>query len=96
MTGSRPMTMRKKNNFDDIEERMAKLEGTVSQMNERLNDINDRFNDMNVRMNHLGDEITGLREKIDSNFKWLLLILLGSWITTIGTFVGFFLIILNK
>ena len=68
--------------MDGLEERTAKIEGTVSQMNERLN--------------HPGDEIIQLRDEMKSNFKWILAIILGSWITIIGTFIGFFIPLLNK
>jgi len=74
--------------MNGLEERVAKIEGAVSQMNERLN--------------HLGNEITGLRgemrdmekslrAEIRSNFKWMLGILIPMWVTIIGTFVGLFL-----
>ena len=68
--------------MNGLEERTAKIEGTVSQMNERLN--------------HPGDEIIQLRDEMKSNFKWILAIILGSWITIIGTFIGFFIPLLNK
>ena len=63
--------------MNGLEERVAKLEGTVSQMNERLN--------------HLGREISELRAEIRSNFRWMLGILIPMWVTIIGTFVGLFL-----
>ena len=79
--------------MDNLEQRVANIEGTVSQMSERLNDTN-------LRMNHLSDNMkemeTSLSKKIDSNFKWTLAIILASWITMIGTFVGFFIALLDK
>ncbi len=69
---------------NNLEQRVANIEGTVSQMNERLNHLGDE-------MIGLRGEINGIREKIDSNFKWLIFMILSSWITIIGTFIGFFI-----
>lgn len=87
-----------------MNERIAKIEGTVSQMNDRLNHLGDEIIQLRGDMKSMEVSIrsdmksmeTSLRDDIKSNFKWTLAILFGSWITIIGTFVGFFLILLNK
>lgn len=48
---------------------LAKIEGAVSQLNERLN--------------HFGEEIRDLRKEIKSNFKWTLGIFISMWISVI-------------
>jgi len=75
--------------MDGLEERTAKIEGTVSQMNERLNHLGDE-------MLQLRDEMKSIRDEMKSNFKWTLAIIFGSWITIIGTFIGFFIALLDK
>ena len=54
-----------------LEERIARLEGIMEQVAQRLN--------------HVETEIGNLRNKIDSNFKWTLGILITMWITIILT-----------
>ena len=75
------------------EERMAKIEGTVSQMNERLNHLGDEIMQLRSEMK---EEIRELRSETKLNFRWTLAIILASWITMIGTFVGFFIALLDK
>ena len=53
-----------------IEERVAKIEGFVSQMDKRLN--------------HASEDIRELRKEIKSNFKWILGILIPMWGTIIA------------
>jgi tetrahydromethanopterin S-methyltransferase subunit G len=60
-----------------LEERMAKIEGIVGQMNERLN--------------HLESELSSLRsellQEIRGNFRWTLGLLITMWVTLILAFL---------
>jgi len=56
-----------------VEERLAKIEGTVSQMDKRLN--------------HFGEDIKEIRRDIKTNFKWTLGILIPMWVTIIGSII---------
>lgn len=62
-------------------ERIAKVEGIVSQMNERLN--------------HLREETRELRGDIKKNFRWTLGILIPMWVTIIGSIFGSIYIIIT-
>ena len=55
--------------MNGLEERIAKIEGIVSQINERLN--------------HLGDEIMGLRGEISSSRNWTIGLIISMWVTVI-------------
>ena len=92
--------------MNGLEERVAKIEGAVSQMNERLNHLGNEITGLRGEMKEmeksLRGEISGLRSEMNgmekslraeirSNFKWTLGILIPMWVTIIGTFVGLFL-----
>lgn len=63
------------------EERIAKVEGIVSQMNERLN--------------HLREETRELRNDIKKNFRWTLGLLIPMWVTIIGSIFGLMYIVIT-
>ena len=83
---------------------IKKIEGIVSQMNERLNHLGDEIiqirDDTKSMENSLRSEMksieNSLRSEMNTNFRWTLAIIFGSWITIIGTFVAFFLALFNK
>jgi tetrahydromethanopterin S-methyltransferase subunit B len=56
-----------------LEERVAKIEGIVEQMNERLNHIETDLRD-------LREDLT---KKIESNFRWTVGLMLTMWVTII-------------
>lgn len=63
-----------------LEERVAKMEGTLEQMSDRLNHIESDIRELRGQMNANTNE---LRDRIDSNFKWTLGILISMWVTII-------------
>lgn len=63
------------------EERIAKVEGIVGQMNERLN--------------HLREETRELRDDIKKNFRWTLGLLIPMWVTIIGSIFGLMYIVIT-
>lgn len=82
-----------------LELRMAHLEGTYEQVNERLASIESRFPAIDLRFSALDRKlddlhraldtkidakIDGLNAKIDHRFTWTVGIILGTWITTIS------------
>lgn len=52
-----------------LEERIAKIEGSIEQMNKRLN--------------HLEDDLRDLRKDLNNRFFWLLGVQISMWITII-------------
>ena len=80
-------------------ERMSKLEGAYEQVNERLGEMNGRINEMNGRIDVTNTRIDQLRTDMDARidnlsaqmnarFNSILVLMLGSWVTTIGVIVG--------
>ena len=79
-----------------LEERVAKVEGILEQMNERLNhlesdisglrgDINGLRGDMNSLREDMHGEIARLRADLQTNFRWLIGFVVGTWITLMLT-----------
>lgn len=60
----------------EIEERQAKIEGILEQMDRRLSR-------MEVEMEGLRTEIRNLHSKMDSNFRWQIGIIFTMWVTII-------------
>ena len=80
-------------------ERMSKLEGAYEQVNERLGEMNGRIDAVNGRIDGTNVRIDQLRTDIDTRidnlsaqmnarFNSILVLMLGSWVTTIGVIVG--------
>ena len=80
-------------------ERMSKLEGAYEQVNERLGEMNGRIDAVNVRIDGTNVRIDQLRTDMDARidnlsaqinarFNSILVLMLGSWVTTIGVIVG--------
>ena len=71
-----------------VEIRMARLEGAYEQINERLGTmearIDNRFNGIEARLNNHDARFDALDRKIDSRFGQLLVVVMTSWVTTIG------------
>ena len=80
-------------------ERMSKLEGAYEQVNERLGEMNGRIDAVNGRIDGTNVRIDQLRTDMDARidslgaqmnarFNSILVLMLGSWVTTIGVIVG--------
>jgi hypothetical protein len=61
-----------------VEERIARLEGTVEQIAARLNGIE-------ARLIAIDGRFAQVEQKIDSRFAWLLGVVLTTWMTTMLT-----------
>jgi len=60
-----------------VEERVARIEGILEQMNER-------FNHLEGRIQALEGRIDALDSKLDSHFRWTLAFIMGMWVTVIA------------
>jgi peptidoglycan hydrolase CwlO-like protein len=60
-------------NNTTLEERVAKIEGILEQMDKRLSNVEDR-------LNHLGTRMDNLEARMDTNFKWIIGIMVTMWI----------------
>jgi predicted nuclease with TOPRIM domain len=75
-----------------LEERVAKIEGILEQINERLNHLESNMINLNKRIDSLN---VSLNKRIDSLFKWLIGLILGMWTTIMITLIPILLKILG-
>jgi tetrahydromethanopterin S-methyltransferase subunit G len=66
-----------------LEARIAHVEGSFEQVNERLGSIERRLDAIDARFNHVDARFT----HVDARFNWLIGIVVGTWATTILTIV---------
>ncbi len=87
-------------NYTGLEERTAKVEGILEQMDKRLDRVEvgivDLKNEFKSDMEKLELRIEKLETKVDSQFKWLIGIIIGTWITTMSALITTMLTILFK
>jgi DNA anti-recombination protein RmuC len=78
---------------EQMDIRMARLEGAYEQIDRRLSDmrndfdqrLNDIRNDFNQRFSSLESRMESGFARIDHKFTWTLGLIVGTWITTILT-----------
>ena len=72
-----------------FESRVAILEAIQAQINERLNSIDNRLNGIenrqDNRFNSMDNRLTGIETRINSNFKWIMGLLITVLLANIGT-----------
>jgi archaellum component FlaC len=82
-----------------LEERVARIEGILEQMDKRLNHIESDIVAIRTEIAGLRREIIELRsemhKRFDSFFKWLVSLILGMWVTIIVTLIPILLKILG-
>ena len=66
---------------------MARLEGAFEQVGERLNSIDRRLESMDQRIGRLELTMESRFGLIDQRFNWLIGIIVGTWITSLLTFL---------
>ena len=71
-----------------MEERLARLEGVVEQMDRRLSSIEDRLSHLESRLEGLEFELSRVRvelsEKVDRSFRWTIGVMTTMWATIIA------------
>ncbi len=63
----------------ELEERQARIEGTLEQLEKRVSRIE-------VQLDDIRKEINDVRREISANFRWSL----GMWITTVLAIIGLY------
>lgn len=77
-----------------MEERVARIEGILSQMDKRLNHVETEIVGLRGEITSLRGEITGLRgeingrfarieDEIRTNFRWIIGLMITMWVTII-------------
>jgi chromosome segregation ATPase len=67
---------------NSLEERIARIEGILDQMDKRLNHVESEVRDLR---SELRSEIRDLRRDLNYRFYWLLGVQLSMWVTIILT-----------
>jgi tetrahydromethanopterin S-methyltransferase subunit G len=81
-----------------LEVRMAHIEGTFDQINERLGSIDRRFESIDRRFESIDrrfESVDRRFDQVDRRFNWLIGIVVGTWITTMATQITTTLTILS-
>ena len=76
---------------DQDEERVAKIEGTLSQMDKRLNHIETELQGLRGEINSLRSELrgeiderfAGIEGDIKTHFRWTIGLMIPMWVTII-------------
>ena len=63
-----------------LEERMAKIEGILEQVDKRIGSMENR-------LNRLEDRLNRLETRLQAQFRWMLGILITMWVTIILTVI---------
>ncbi len=77
-----------------MKQRVSRLEGAYEQVDARLHDIGQSVeslrSEMNTRFAEVNGTIESFRLETNSRFNTLMVIMIGSWITTILAIIGFY------
>ncbi|HHT9132096.1 MAG TPA: hypothetical protein ACFYED_06385 [Candidatus Tripitaka californicus] len=67
----------------ELEERQAKVEGILEQVEKRVSNIELAIMELRKEIAELRREISDIRKEMSSNFRWLVGIMLTTWVTII-------------
>lgn len=67
-----------------LEERQAKVEATLEQIDKRLGNVEAAIRDLNAKIDTKTDALTA---KIDTNFRWIMGTIITMWVTIILSIV---------
>ena len=62
----------------ELEERQARMEGILEQMDKRISSLEER---LEAGLNSLRAEMGSLRTEMHSNFRWMVGIMVTAWVT---------------
>jgi len=83
--------------LNHLGDEIIQLRGEIIQLRDDMksmeNSLRSEMKSIRVDMKSMENS---LRSDMNTNFRWALTIIFGSWITIIGTFVAFFLALFNK
>jgi predicted nucleic acid-binding Zn-ribbon protein len=77
--------------MSSLEERVARIEGILEQVDKRLNHLESEIRDLRAYVegeikglrNEIMDEIGGLRRDLNNRFLWMLGVQITMWVTII-------------
>lgn len=75
----------------ELEERQAKIEGVLEQIDKRVGRLESELIRVENKIDFLDSKVDSVRSelhgKLDSNFRWLVGIMITMWITIIMTII---------
>lgn len=71
-----------------MDERVAHIEGTLEQMNQHLGRQEDRMDRIEAQIQELRADMRNEIREVRSRIWWLVGIMVGTWVTTIGMLVA--------
>ena len=66
-----------------LEARVAHVEGIVDELRSRFGSVENRLDRLDNWMDRLEDRMTALEAKLQSNFQWMIGLMLPMWMTII-------------
>ena len=72
----------------NLENRVLVVETHIEHINQSLTEIRNDIREIRNDIRETNSRVDSLNSKIDSNLKWLLSVILATWITTIGAVIG--------
>jgi len=67
------------------------LHKRIDDTNKRIDDTNKRIEDTNKRIEEINKRIEEINKRIDSNFKWTVSLILGTWASMMAILVSILL-----
>jgi len=78
-----------------VEERLARIEGILEQMDKRINDLVHRIDRLKSRIDRLEDRVGRLEDRMLSQFKWTVGLIITMWATVMCTLIPILLKLLG-
>ena len=76
--------MRFETRFDQIDAKFNQMDGKFNQMDGKFNQMDVKFGQMDVKFGQMDAKFEKLDSRIDSNFKWLLSIMIAGFGSVLG------------
>ncbi len=70
--------------FDQINYKLSAIENRFNSIDNRFNAIDNRFNAIDIKFTAVDNRFAEISQKIDSNFRWTLGIIITTWITVVA------------
>jgi len=77
--------------IEGVHEEIGGLHREIGGLHKRIDDTNKRIDDTNKRLDDTNKRIEEINKRIDSNFKWTVSLILGTWASMMAILVSILL-----
>lgn len=77
--------------IDDTNKRINDTNKRIDDTNKRLDDTNKRLEDTNKRIDDTNKRIEEINKRMDTNFKWTVSLILGTWASMMAILISILL-----